>query len=123
MMTPDTFDAGLAGLVLGFVFCLVLWVSAGRRKPRHERVREHLLALARGEASNLPEPDNRDVAEMMTDARLAANRHVPYALSVLALGRALLLARRQAAPPDSAPRSAPPTSRAETRADRLGPTG
>jgi len=92
-MTPDALDALLAGLVVGFGICLILWAACGRRQPPHERIREHLLALAHTEAAQLPEPDDREVAEMMTDARLAANRRVPYALYVLALGQTLLRAR------------------------------
>jgi len=94
-MTPDAFDALLAGLVLGFALCLVLWLLCGRRKPLHERIREHLLALAQDVAAKLPEPDDREIAEMMIDARLAANRRVPYALYVLTLGQTLLRTRRR----------------------------
>ena len=93
-MTPDAFDAGLVGFALGFLVWLVVWtISAPRRRPI-DQIRERFTNLALGVAAALPEPADEEVRRMVADARMAANRTVPYALDVIRLGALVLRLRR-----------------------------
>ena len=108
-MTPDTVDALLAGVAIGFAVCLVLWAFCGRRQPPHDQIRRRIFTLARQAAAELTDPSDSEITEMMADARLAPNRQTLYALYVLALGQALLKAR-QKIPPDRPEPSEPPAN-------------